>query len=305
MKTEWHKYFIYFSLIFLIVVLYKAHYLEIPRVYAPFSLFLSFVCLLGGFMANTLAQQRLLQKFVFHISIRQVLAMEGLNIFSKYIPGKVWMIMGKAIYLADKKKYPIGELSLLFLHVHVVVLWCGLLLGICGLWANDALHLLSWMGLGILGLFTLVLISKTVCNAALGLANKVLKKDYRLPDLNLSKSLFLLPWFLGGWILWGCGFFLLAVSITNHVFPFSVIFCFPLAGTLGILFIFAPGGIGIREGIITGYLTLLNVSLPEAIMISATSRLWFLAGELSIFIIGYLAGRKDDPISPTRKHILP
>jgi uncharacterized membrane protein YbhN (UPF0104 family) len=292
MKTGWHKYFIYFSLIFLIVVLYKAHYLEIPHIYSPVSLFLAFVCLLGGFMANTLAQQRLLQKFTFHISIRQALAMEGLNIFSKYLPGKVWMIMGKAMYLADKKKYPAGELSLLFLHVHVVALWCGLLLGICGLWMNDALHLLSWMGLGILGLFTLTLLSKTVYNAALGLVNKVLKKDYLLPDLDFSKSLFLIPWFLGVWILWGGGFFLFAISITNHVFPFSAIFCFPLAGTLGILFVFAPGGIGIREGIITGYLTLLNVSLPEAIMISASSRIWFLLGELFIFITGYLAGRK-------------
>jgi len=138
MKTGFHKYFIYFSLIFLIVVLYKADYLEIPHIYSPVSLFLAFVCLLGGFMANTLAQQHLLHKFKFHISIRQALATEGLNIFGKYVPGKVWMIMGKAMYLADKKKYPAGELSLLFLHVHVVALWCGLLLGICGLWMNDA-----------------------------------------------------------------------------------------------------------------------------------------------------------------------
>ena len=222
-------------------------------------------------MANTIAQQRLLKKHTFHISIRQAMAMEGLNIFSKYVPGKVWMIMGKAMYLADKKKYPAGKLSLLFLHAHIIALWCGLLLGICGLWMNDALHLLSWMGLGVLGLFTLMLLSKTVYNVALGLMNKVLRKDYRLPDLDVSKSFFLIHWFLGEWILWGCGFFLLAVSITNHDFPFSTVFCFPLAGSLGILFVFAPGGIGIREGIITGYLTLLNVPLPEAIMISATS----------------------------------
>jgi len=126
----------------------------------------------------------------------------------------------------------------------------------------------------------------------LGLVNKLLKKDYLLPDLDFSKSLILIPWFLGGWILWGCGFFLLAVSITDHFIPFSAVFCFPLAGSLGILFVFAPGGIGIREGIIAGYLTLLNVSLPEAIMISATSRLWFLVGELFIFITGYLVSRK-------------
>ena len=145
-------------------------------------------------MFNTLAQQRLLEKHSFHIGIRQALAMEGLNIFSKYIPGKVWMIMGKAMYLANKNEYPAGELSLLFLHVHIVALWCGLLLGICGLWINDALHLLSWIGLGILGLFTLMLLSKTVYNAVLGLMNKVLKKDelllqYQKEEEQLKKAM--------------------------------------------------------------------------------------------------------------------
>ena len=85
MKTGWHKYFIYFSLIFLIVVLYKANYLEIPHIYSPASLFLAFMCLFGGFMANTIAQQQLLEKHSFHISIRQALAMEGLNIFNDAI----------------------------------------------------------------------------------------------------------------------------------------------------------------------------------------------------------------------------
>ena len=292
MKTGWHKYFIYFSLIFLFVVLYKAHYLEIPHIYSPVPLFLSFVCLLGGFVANVIAQQRLLEKHAFHINIRQALAMEGLNIFSKYIPGKVWMITGKAVYLAEEKKYRAGELSVLFLHVHVIALWCGLVIGICGLWMNDALYLLSWVGLTILGFFTLILLSKTVYQTVLNMANKILKRDYSLPDIGFSKTVSLIPWFLGVWLLWGCGFFLLALSLTPYSLHFSTIFCFPLAGTIGILFVFAPGGIGIREGVITGYLTLLNVAFPEAVTISAASRLWYLVGEIICFITGYIAHRR-------------
>ena len=292
MKTGWHKYFIYFSLIFLFVVLYKAHYLEIPHIYSPVPLFLSFVCLLGGFVANVIAQQRLLEKHAFHINIRQALAMEGLNIFSKYVPGKVWMITGKAVYLAEEKQYRAGELSVLFLHVHVIALWCGLVIGICGLWMNDALYLLSWAGLTILGFFTLILLSKTVYQTALNMANKILKRNYSLPDIGFSKTVSLIPWFLGVWLLWGCGFFLLALSLTPYSLHFSTFFCFPLAGTIGILFVFAPGGIGIREGVITGYLTLLNVALPEAVTISAASRLWYLVGEIICFITGYIAHRR-------------
>lgn len=304
MKTGWHKYLIYFSLIFLVVALYKAHYLEIPRIHSPASLFIATVCLLGGFVVNAIAQQRLLRKTKFYISIRQAIAMTGLNVFGKYIPGKIWMVMGKAIYVAEKNKYPIADLSLLFLHAQIIGLWCGLVLGIYGLVANDALHFLSWVGIMVLGLFTLVLFSKTAQSVALKAVNKVFRKDYSLPSIGITKTLLLVPWFLGAWLLWGCGFFFLAASISDHVFPLSTIFCFPLAGTVGILFLFTPGGIGIRESIITAYLVLQNVPLPEAITIATVSRLWFLSGEFLIFGTGYLADLDDVPSSTVSKPII-
>jgi len=293
MKTGWHKYLFYCSVVFLVIALYKADYLQIPRIHSPAYLIFAFVCLFSGFVVNTLSQKRLLEKYDFQISVREALAMEGLNIFSKYIPGKVWMVMGKVVYLAERKKFRTSELSLLFLHVHIVVLFCGLVLGIFGLWMNDALYFLSWAGLAMLLLFTMMLLSKKVYQAVLSLSNKLLKRDDCLPDIDISKTLFLIPWFLVGWVLWGCGFYLLALSITDHLLPVATIFCFPLSATIGVLFLFAPGGIGIREGIITGYLVLMNVALPEAVTISAASRLWFLAGEILFFITGYIANRKD------------
>jgi len=292
MKTGWHKYLFYFSLVFLVIALYKADYLQIPTIYSPAYFITAFVCLACGFMVNILSQKRLLEKYDCQISVREAIAMEGLNIFSKYIPGKVWMVMGKVAYLAERKKFRVSELSLLFLHVHIVVLWCGLVLGICGLWINDALYFLSWAGLAILLFFTMMLLSKRIYHAVLSLSNKLLKRDYRLPDIDISKTLFLVPWFLAGWVLWGCGFYLLALSITEDSLPLSTIFCFPLSATIGVLFLFAPGGIGIRESIITGYLALLNVAIPEAVTISAVSRVWFLGGEVFFFLAGCVAHRK-------------
>ena len=146
MKSGWHKYLIYLSFIFLCVALYNANYLEMPRIYSPAFLFFAFVCLVGGFITNAIAQRLLLKKYAFHLSVRQALAMEGLNIFTKYLPGKVWMIMGKAVYLSELKNYPKGELSVLFLHVQVIAFWCGSVLGMLGLWMNDALYMLSWIG---------------------------------------------------------------------------------------------------------------------------------------------------------------
>lgn len=292
MKKGWHNYFIYLSLIFLVVTLYKAHYLSIPKIYSPAYLIISMVCLIGGFIFNALAQQHLLCTQSFQIDMRQALAMEGLNIFGKYLPGKVLMIVGKAMYLSEKKNFPPSQLSVLFFQFHIVALWCGLSLGIIGLYMNDGLKIFSWIGFAILSVLTTILLSKSVNKAGQRLLNKVLRKEVNLPLMDLTQILHTILWLMGGWGLWGCGFFLLSLSITEHALPVSTVFCFPLAATIGILFVFAPGGIGIRESVISGYMALLGVPLPEAITISAASRIWFLSGELVIFITGYLAHRK-------------
>ncbi|MBW1893185.1 MAG: flippase-like domain-containing protein [Deltaproteobacteria bacterium] len=253
----------------------------------------SFFFLFVGFIINSISQKRLLVKSKFLINNHHALAMVGLNVFGKYIPGKVWMVMGKAVYLSENLNFPVASLSLLFLNAQIIGLWCGLILGILGLFLNNALHLLSWAGLIILIFFTVIMFSKTAHDTILNKVNKLLRKNLNLPLLSIHDTISLIPWFFGGWIFWGVGFFLLASSISNNSLPFSTIFCFPLAGTLGILFIFAPGGIGIREGIMIGYLSTLNITLPEAITISAASRLWFIIGEIFIFATGYIAHRRQ------------
>jgi uncharacterized membrane protein YbhN (UPF0104 family) len=47
-----------------------------------------------------------------------------------------------------------------------------------------------------------------------------------------------------------------------------------------------PGGIGVREGAITAYLTLFDIGLADALTVSIASRLWYLVGEVLIFVAG-------------------
>jgi glycosyltransferase 2 family protein len=289
MKRGWSKYIVFLSLIFLVVILYKANYLKIPHIYSPILLLISFLFLFSGFIINAISQKKLLINSKFMIRTQHALAMVGLNVFGKYIPGKMWMVMGKAAYLSENLNFSVTSMSILFLNAQIIGLWCGLVLGIIGLFVNNALHLLSWAGFLILTFITIILFSKTVHDPVTKFINKIFRKNFTIPLLSIRDSFFLLPWFFGGWIFWGIGFFLFAHSITDVYLPFSAVFCFPLAGTLGVVFLFAPGGIGIREGIMIGYLSILNISLPDAIMVSAASRLWFLIGEIFIFFTGFVA----------------
>lgn len=298
----WYKYFIGFSFIFLVFGLYRADYLQIPYFHSPSLAIFSMLFLFGGFIASAISQQKLMAKASFNISIRRAIAMVGLNVFGKYIPGKVWIIMGNALYISEKEHYPVADLSFLLLSAQLISVWCGLVLGICGLLTIDAFQLLGWIGIVIFAGFTLVLFSNKAQVLSIGAVNKFLKKDFTLPVIKLSQILSVLPWFLGVWLLWGLGFYLLTESLTDRIIPVSMVFCFPLAGTIGILLLFSPGGIGVRESVIIGYLTLLNFPLAESITISAVSRLWFLSGEFLMFGTGYFAGQinadglKDKPV---------
>jgi uncharacterized membrane protein YbhN (UPF0104 family) len=66
---------------------------------------------------------------------------------------------------------------------------------------------------------------------------------------------------------------------------------FPLAASLGVLALVAPGGLGVREGVIVAYLGLAGIPAMEATTISIASRLWFLGGELIFFAAGAIAHR--------------
>jgi len=49
----------------------------------------------------------------------------------------------------------------------------------------------------------------------------------------------------------------------------------------------APGGLGAREGVMIGYLIFAGIPAIEATTIAVVSRLWFLLGEIFIFILGW------------------
>jgi uncharacterized membrane protein YbhN (UPF0104 family) len=286
MKREWHKYIIYVSLIFLGYGLYRAEYLKIPTVFSPWPLLSSFLLMFAGFVFGAFAQQRLLSVSGFYISGSHSLAMMGLNIFGKYIPGKMWLVMGKAVYLSQHYKYSISSLSLLFVQAQIVTLWSGLALGIAGLLINGGYHLLSLTGLLLLGCFTVFVLSGFWHKKIEHVINRLFKKQIDLPSLSIKEFIFIMPWFLVPWICWGLGFFFLAEGLSDPSIHYSVAFCFPLAGTLGIVFLFAPGGMGIRESIMVGYLVMTQIDISQAVTISAASRLWFLIGEIFIFLMG-------------------
>ncbi|MFC2114325.1 hypothetical protein ACFLRI_03150, partial [Bacteroidota bacterium] len=91
------------------------------------------------------------------------------------------------------------------------------------------------------------------------------------------------------WSLWGMGFYFLSSSISPTFFPNFL--AFPLASTAGMLAIIIPGGLGVREGILTYALHQSGMLLEIAGSISILARLWFISGELFVFIVALILKR--------------
>ncbi len=90
-------------MVFLAVALYRAEYLKIPEINSYFFMGVSILFLLLGILVLNLNWKNILkQSFNLNISYKDAVVSNGLSIFTKYIPGKVLVIMGRALYISKK-----------------------------------------------------------------------------------------------------------------------------------------------------------------------------------------------------------
>ncbi|MEN8227833.1 MAG: lysylphosphatidylglycerol synthase domain-containing protein [Bacteroidota bacterium] len=289
---NWFRYIFYASLIFLVIALIRADYLVIPHVYNYTKLTVSFLLLFLGFLLNAMSWTKALKQADYAITESDGMASQGLSIFAKYIPGKIWVIMGRAEYLAKTYGISRKDLGSLSFDAQFIALWSALLLGTIGM---ISIHSINLYGLSVLILFSLlslVIYTPLFHRFAESILSKILKKQITFPKLSFLKVLKVTLWYVTNWGIWCLAFYFLAGSLVQETLPLSISFAFGLAGSIGILAIFAPGGLGVREGIITGYLTIVGLNLTDATTIAVTSRLWFLVGELFIFFIALILDRR-------------
>ncbi len=289
---NWFRYIFYASLIFLVIALAKADFLVIPTIHHPARLILSLLLLWAGFLLNALAWSRLLRQTPYRVGNGEGIASHGLAIFGKYIPGKFWVVMGRAEYLALRSGHSRKDLASLSLDAQFIALWAALLLGTAGMFCVGGTRL---YGIGVLTLFvllSLVIFTPLFHRLAEWFLSKIFRKPVTVPRLPVHKVIRTMCWYLLNWSTWSLAFWFLAASLAADPLPFSIAPAFALGGSLGILSIFAPGGLGVREGVLTAYLSLAGVALQEATTIAVASRLWFLAGEVFIFLVAVFLDRR-------------
>jgi len=97
----------------------------------------------------------------------------------------------------------------------------------------------------------------------------------------------------GTHVLVGTAFFLFSCSFADVDVRFwwSFVGLWSFAATAGLVMVLVPHGLGVKEGLLILFLRPF-VSVESAILISVTSRLWLVAGELLAALLAILLLRK-------------
>ena len=137
-----------------------------------------------------------------------------------------------------------------------------------------------------------ICINPKIINFFLKYLGKLFKKDNLQIPITYSQMLKVVGLFILNWLIVGLGFYMLTCSI--YPLPVSQFLyaagIYGISCIIGILAIFAPSGIGVREGIMVLGLGLVMPS-EYAVIISIISRLWMSVSELILIGIAFVVNK--------------
>lgn len=287
---------IYLSLGFLVYYLYKFDYLNVQGLdLDPFYLIVATAILWAGFVVSTLSWWKALRVHNIFVSRKIALVSHGLSIFAKYIPGKIWVILGRASFVSLEKN-SMRNASYISLKEQLIYVWLGLVIGFGPLLYFYPLNSFVLLVLLLIIFFTFFLYSRKFHQFVVSIIDKILKILYKrifkkkrrkpldIPLVTFKEVIPLIVYIFSYWLLWMIAFYFFVLSF--HVeFSIAVVFCWPLSISLGVLSLITPGGLGVREGIMIGFMVMLGMALETATTIAIISRLWFISGEVFIFFL--------------------
>lgn len=207
---------------------------------------------------------------------------------AKYVPGGIWYTLGR-VYLCREEKVRSEIVFLSVILETCILMLTNLVIFLISLiFIKDAavLHpVLSLIFIAVL----LVALYPPLFNWLVNLALRMLKRPSIKLEIEYLHMLKLSIYFFGVWLAQIIGFYFLINSIFTVGFAhlFHLASAYTLAWITGFIVLFAPGGLGVREGMMTLLLSSI-LPTPLAIAMSFVARVWITLFEVLIFFIGLL-----------------
>ncbi|MDH5186862.1 MAG: flippase-like domain-containing protein [candidate division WOR-3 bacterium] len=294
---------IYFFSRFILINLTKVNWQEIKI--ETNLLIISILLLVASSFAGGFAWVKNLSTLGSKINFWQGIKVIAFAQFGKYIPGKVWSVGGRIILL---KRLGVDEIqSSLAILIEAICLFLSamvIFLSSLGFYGKETIPQRVYISFLFIPLSLILLHPKILKRLiALGIRlrmrgqGKALSEQLSTANFQLSirQIVYLYLLYFFSWFIHTAGFFFLTKSIYPSANNFlGIIGAFSLSWALSFAVIFLPGGLGMREGILTFFLKFF-LPLPIAALMSLIGRLWTTLGEIVIFIIALLIkGKKNE-----------
>lgn len=225
----------------------------------------------------------------------------------RYIPGKAPWILGK-IYFASREGIPKSKLAVSSLLEAALQVVAALAISVALLLFDRRLDALGWQTsvlLVVVFIGCVVAVVPSVFNALLRIGFRLLRRQLQTVDhvtwntIASAGSLY-----VGISLVSGFGTFFVAKAIDADLDWGSAVYVAGagiLAGALGMLAVFAPSGLGVRDGVILVLLSMV-MSTELAFAVTVVSRLWSVVVDaLFVAIAWFIArlGADRGPVTPS------
>ncbi len=239
----------------------------------------------------------LISAFGFRIKLRHAFKIGYITNLGRYIPGKVWPVLGMA-YLAKKFDIPEETSVTSWIVALIFTLPSAFLVVIISFFLSPKVYFESLGSIIDISMIIIALLITSVSFLLLFIPNKLFfifnyfLKMMKRPLIKFHidvKTAFLVYFgYFFCWVCYGFAFWLLLTSLVpdKSIPIIPTIGTYVLAYQIGYLAFFAPGGIGVREFILSTIL--LPVIGPVAAGISVVARVWNMIIELIAAIIAWL-----------------
>ena len=268
---------------------------DAPFTLQPLPFILSTITFVFSYFIQIWAWYLITLKLKIALSPSETLKTWLYSQLGKYLPGKIWLLLGRFYYYESRGKSKKSISVALYFEMVTVIVAAGLIFLAALIFHREIWLFYFWRQSGWLGLLFLLGFVSLHPRVLQKILNWILVQFKREPvslSVSYSDILWILFICIVSWVVGGVGFYLFVDSV-YPVAPQYILFltgALAISSTLGLIAIFAPSGLGVREGALV-YLLSSIMPTPVAVIISILTRIWMTLIEIGLIGMVYLISR--------------
>jgi uncharacterized membrane protein YbhN (UPF0104 family) len=257
-----------------------------------FPLLLSTLIFVFSYFIQIWAWYLITLKLKIAISFRETLEGWFYSQLGKYLPGKVWILLGRIYYYESRGKSKKSISVALYFEMVTIIVAAGLVFLAALIFFREIWPFYSWRLSGwlvFLFLLSFICLYPRVLQKILNWVLVQLKREPISLSISYPDILWILFVCLVSWLVGGVGFYFFVDSVYPMA-PQYILFltgALGISSTLGLIAVFAPSGLGVREGALV-YLLSFMMATPVAVIISILTRIWLTLIEIGLIGMIYL-----------------